>query len=71
MFVKDLVPDTPAHQSGQLAAGDQVVEVNGVSTVHMASFEVKELIKEVPLHKKVVLVVKYNPTGLREFTRKH
>ena len=32
VFVKDMAPGSPAHQVGGLVAGDQIVEVNGVST---------------------------------------
>ena len=53
--IRSILPDGPAHRSGQLKAGDELVEVNTKVLLGRAHQEVVDILRELP--KNVTLVV--------------
>ncbi|XP_070564544.1 multiple PDZ domain protein-like [Ptychodera flava] len=54
-YVRSILPDGPVGQNGKLESGDELLEVNGTQLLGLNHVDVISILKELPMHVRIVV----------------
>ncbi|XP_077981370.1 multiple PDZ domain protein-like [Glandiceps talaboti] len=60
-YIRSILPDGPVGQNGKLESGDELLEVNGTQLLGLNHVDVISILKELPMHVRIVVARHAHP----------